>query len=307
MTASDRSSSAAAREVIDCHVHVVPWEVMTEGARRLLEKGRDAQRLADLRQLSREPARLVERMDAAGISRVGIVGYVSPDVMGYPREINDWIAAYVAAAPDRFFGYGSVHPRFTDDPAADMDHVLGRLRLAAIKVHPSHQLYAPNEYLYGLEALRVVYAKAEAYGVPVAVHTGTSTFPQARNRLADPLLVEDVAVDFPRLKLLLAHAGRPFWTEQAFFLVRRFPQVFLDVSGIPARHVLTRYLPRLGDIADKALYGSDWAGPGVPDLAEVAQAFRALPLEPAALEAILAGNARRVFEFDGASGRADPP
>ena len=54
-------------------------------------------------------------------------------------------------------------------------------------------------------------------------------------------------------------------------LVRRFPQVFLDVSGIPARHVLTRYLPRLGDIADKALYGSDWAGPGVPDLAEVAR------------------------------------
>ncbi|MFN2433144.1 MAG: amidohydrolase family protein [Gemmatimonadota bacterium] len=283
---------------MDCHVHVLPWEVMTAGAKRLIEKGRDADRLTALREISRDPARLVERMDAAGVSRLGIVGYVSPDVMGYPREINDWIAAYVAAAPERLFGYGSVHPRFTDDPAGDMDRVLGDLRLAAIKVHPSHQLYAPNAYLEGLEALRVVYQKAEAYGAPVAVHTGTSTFPLARNRFAEPLLVEDVAIDFPRLTLLLAHGGRPFWTEQAFFLVRRFPNVHLDVSGIPPRHLLTRYFPRLEAIADKVLYGSDWAGPGVPDFAELAEACRALPLEPAKLEGVLAGNARRLFRLD---------
>jgi predicted TIM-barrel fold metal-dependent hydrolase len=294
----DGEPPASRAEVIDCHVHVLPWAVLSPGAKALLEKGRGAEGLARLREIAHEPRLLVEMMDAAGITHVGLIGYVSPDVMGYPREINEWIAGYVAAAPDRLFGYGSVHPRFTRDPAGDMDHVLGELGLAAVKVHPSHQLYAPNAYLDGLRELAVVYEKASEYGVPVAVHTGTSTFPKARNRLADPLLVEDVAIDFPDLRLVLAHGGRPFWTEQAFFLVRRFAHVFLDVSGIPPRNLLSRYFPRLEAIADKVLYGSDWAGPGVPDFRELADECRALPIGSAPLRAILAGNARALFGLE---------
>ncbi len=284
-------------EVIDCHVHVVPWEVMTPGAKELLQKGRESEELARLREISHEPGLLVEMMDEAGISWMGLIGYVSPDVMGYPREINEWIARYVAARPDRLFGHGSVHPRFTEDPASDMDHVLGDLKLAAVKIHPSHQLVSPNAYRDGDDALRVVYEKACQYGVPVVVHTGTSTFPQARTRLADPLLVEDVAIDFPDLELVLAHGGRPFWTEQAFFLVRRFRNVWMDISGIPPQHLVTRYFPRLEAVAEKTLYGSDWAGPGVPHFARIAEACRALPLERGKLAAILAGNARRLYRL----------
>ncbi|HEY7530357.1 MAG TPA: amidohydrolase family protein [Gemmatimonadota bacterium] len=302
----DAQPAAGRAEVIDCHVHVLPWAVLSAGAKALLEKGRGSEGLARLREIAHEPRLLVEMMDAAGISHVGLIGYVSPDVMGYPREINEWIAGYVAQAPDRLFGYGSVHPRFTADAAADMDHVLGELGLAAIKVHPSHQLYAPNAYLEGLRALATVYEKASEYGVPVAVHTGTSTFPQARNRLADPLLVEDVAIDFPDLRIVLAHGGRPFWTEQAFFLVRRFEHVHLDISGIPPRNLLSRYFPRLEAIADKVLYGSDWAGPGVPDFRQLADECRALPIERGRLGAILAENARRLFGLR-AEGGSRPP
>jgi predicted TIM-barrel fold metal-dependent hydrolase len=293
----------AALDVIDIHVHVIPWEVMTVGAKALLQKGRNAESLARLREISEEPRLLIDLMDAAGVSRVGLVAYVSPDVMGYPPEINDWIARYVSAAPGRLFGHGSVHPRFSDDPAADMDHVLGTLGLAAIKIHPSHQLFAPNAYRDGLDGLRRIYEKAVEYGAPVVIHTGTSTFPKARTVLADPLLVEDVAIDFPELTLILAHGGRPFWTEQSFFLVRRFPNVYLDVSGIPPQHLLTRYFPRLEAIADKVLYGSDWAGPGVPHFGELAQACRNLPLPDDKLRAILSGNARRVFRLDEETGR----
>jgi predicted TIM-barrel fold metal-dependent hydrolase len=285
-------------EVVDCHIHVLPWDVLSSGAKETLEKGRGAEGLSRLRTLSQEPQMLVEMMDEAGVAVAGIVGYVSPDVMGYPREINDWIATYVSAAPDRLFGYGSVHPRFSQDPAADMDHVLGDLGLRAVKIHPSHQLYAPNAYLQGLDGLRTVYEKASDYGVPVAIHTGTSTFPKARNRFAEPLLIEDVAIDFPELVLLLCHGGRPLWTEQAFFLVRRFPTVYMDISGIPPQHLLSRYFPRLEAIADKTLYGSDWAGPGVPHFGELAAAARELPVEKRRLAAILARNSRKLFRLD---------
>ena len=69
--------------------------------------------------------------------------------------------------------------------------------------------------------------------LPVMIHTGTSIFPGARSRTGEPMAVDDVAVDFPDLTIVIAHGGRPLWMEQAFFLVRRFPNVYMDVSSIP--------------------------------------------------------------------------
>jgi len=103
-----------------------------------------------------------------------------------------------------------------------------------------------------------------------------------------------VAVDFPDLRIVLAHGGRPLWMEQAFFLVRRFPHVFMDVSSIPPKAVL-RYFPRLAEIADKVLYGSDWPSPGVRSMAANARDFQALPLPTDALVKIMETNARTLF------------
>ena len=100
-----------------------------------------------------------------------------------------------------------------------------------LKIHPPHQLFAANAYLDGLEGLGQVYATAEQAGRPVMIHTGTSIFPGARNRFADPMAVDDVAVDFPKLKIILAHAGRPLYMETAVFLVRRHPNVHTRPLG----------------------------------------------------------------------------
>jgi hypothetical protein len=126
------------------------------------------------------------------------------------------------------------------------------------------------------------------------IHTGTSIFPGARSRLGEPLAVDDVAVDFPELTIILAHGGRPLWMDQAFFLVRRFPRVYLDVSSIPPGNIL-RYFPRLPEIADKVLYGSDWPAPGVRGMSENLRAFQALGLPPDLLKKILEDNPARVF------------
>ena len=76
-------------------------------------------------------------------------------------------------------------------------------------------------------------------------HTGTSIFPGARNTYGDPIYVDDVAVDFPKMKILLAHGGRPLWMHTAFFLLRRHANVFLDISGIPPKSLLN-YFPAPG-------------------------------------------------------------
>ncbi len=146
-----------------------------------------------------------------------------------------------------------------------------------IKIHPPHQLLFPNDYLNGVKELEIIYRAAEANGVPVMFHTGTSIFPGARNKYGDPMYVDDVAIDFPKLKILLAHGGRPLWMQTAFFLIRRHPNVFLDISGIPPKTLL-KYFPRLEEIASKTLFGTDWPGPGVPDIKKNLDEFRTLPL-----------------------------
>jgi predicted TIM-barrel fold metal-dependent hydrolase len=125
-------------------------------------------------------------------------------------------------------------------------------------------------------------------------HTGTSIFPGARNKYGDPMYVDDVAVDFPKLKILLAHGGRPLWMENAFFLIRRHPNVFLDISGIPPKSLL-KYFPRLEEIAAKTLFGTDWPGPGVPDMKQNLDDFCELPLTDKSREQVLSKTALQIW------------
>jgi predicted TIM-barrel fold metal-dependent hydrolase len=126
------------------------------------------------------------------------------------------------------------------------------------------------------------------------IHTGTSVFPGARNTYADPMPIDDVAVDFPRLTLLLAHAGRPLHSGTAFFLARRHPRIWLDLSGIPPKRLL-EYVPRLVDLADRSVWGTDWPGPGVPDMRRNVEEFLELGLPEEISRSILHENSLRLF------------
>jgi predicted TIM-barrel fold metal-dependent hydrolase len=163
-----------------------------------------------------------------------------------------------------------------------------------IKIHPPHQLLYPNDYLNGVRELEMLYRAAEREGIPVMIHTGTSIFPGARNKYADPIHLDDVALDFPKLKIIMAHGGRPLWMDTAFFLIRRHRNLYLDISSIPPVSLL-QYFPRLEAIADQTLFGTDWPGPGVPDIKRNLDDFRSLPLSPEASEKILSRTALTIW------------
>jgi predicted TIM-barrel fold metal-dependent hydrolase len=238
---------------------------------------------------ARSPKLFLKYMDAAGIDRAVLINYVAPEVIGFTPAVNEWIAGYVKEDPKRLIPCGSIHPRHTQNVMADMEQII-RLGIRLIKIHPPHQLIYPNDYLHGLKELEIIYRAAEANGIPVMFHTGTSIFPGARNRYGDPIYVDDVAVDFPNLKILLAHGGRPLWMDTAFFLVRRHENVYLDISGIPPKTLL-RYFPRLEEIAEKTLFGTDWPGPGVLDIKRNLDDFKTLPLRDETKKRILETNA----------------
>jgi hypothetical protein len=130
--------------------------------------------------------------------------------------------------------------------------------------------------------------------MPVMIHTGTSIFPGARNLHAQPMLCDDVSIDYPNLVVILAHGGRPLWMNEAFFLVRRHKNMYMDISGIPPQKLM-EYFPRIDDIAHKVLWGTDWPGPGVPEIKGNIEKFNALPIGEDAKRKILYDNAAQLF------------
>ena len=280
-----------AMAITDAHIHVQPWWELKPAVYDVMVRGRAD--VDELQKIMKSPEHLLRRLDADGIERAVLVNYPSPDLMGFTHRVNDYVAEYCQAAPDRLVPMGGVHPRFVEDAGAEVRRVAER-GVRALKVHPPHMQFAPNAYLQGLDGLRAVYEEAQRLRMPVMIHTGTSIFPGARSRTGEPMAVDDVAIDFPDLTIVIAHGGRPLWMEQAFFLVRRFPRVYMDVSSIPPRSVL-KYFPRLAEIADKVLYGSDWPAPGVKSMGDNLRAFRSLDLPAEAFRKILEENPARVF------------
>jgi predicted TIM-barrel fold metal-dependent hydrolase len=247
----------------------------------------------EIEEYCRSPKAFLKYLDLCGVDRAVLINYVAPEVIGFTSAVNSFVVDYTKHDPKRLIPCGSLHPRHTSNIMADVEQLL-KLGIRMIKIHPPHQLLYPNDYLKGVNELEIIYRAAEANGIPVMFHTGTSIFPGARNKYGDPIYIDDVAIDFPRLKILLAHGGRPLWMDTAFFLVRRHENVYLDISGIPPKSLL-KYFPRLGEIAHKTLFGTDWPGPGVPDIKTNLDQFNALPLGPDTRQQIVSKTAASLW------------
>jgi uncharacterized protein len=241
------------------------------------------------------PAGIRRYLQQNGIDWAVGLAEVSPLATGWVS--NEYVGELCAAAnalPDpaigprgRLLPFASLNPFVVNDMAAELSRLVAEYGFRGIKVYPVyHHHYANDARMYPL------YARCQELQLPVLVHTGSSVFPGARIKYGDPLALDDVAVDFPDLAILLAHSGRPFWYEQAFWMARRHPNVYLEISGLPAKKLLD-YFPRLEMLAHKVVYGSDW--PGNPDLRRNPQAVRRLPIPVAVQQAILYGNGARIL------------
>ena len=278
--------------VFDVHVHVQPWAMMKPEILSLLDASHE-----DAKEVVSSADALLRFLDEHGVDRACCINYVSPDVMGCTREVNDWITRFTKGHRDRLVAVGSVNPLHEKNVRDEIRRVLD-LGIGLIKIHPPHQLFSANAYRGDLPQLAEVYRECEARGAPVMFHTGTSIFPRARNVYADPMAIDDVAVDFPNLTIILAHSGRPLYGETATFLARRHRNVHLELSGIPPKSLL-KYVPRLVDFADKALWGTDWPSPGVTSMKKNIADFRSLGLGESVERKILWENASRIFRASG--------
>lgn len=276
--------------ITDCHIHIHPWRDMRPDVVALMRQGENVELLEAVMY---DPGLLLAIMDEDGIDRVGLVNYPAPEVMGTDLKTMLHAARYAEHAPDRMLWYAGVHPRHTTDPAGDVDALI-EMGMRMLKVHPNHQALPANAYADGLDAQAAIYRRCEERGIPVLIHTGTSVFPRARCKYGNPLEIDDVAIDFPDLRIVLAHGGRPFWMREAFFVLRRHANVWLDLSGIPPRSLL-EWFPKLAELERKLLWGSDWPSPGVTRMRKNVDQFLALPLPESLTRAALETNPERLL------------
>ncbi len=284
-------------KVIDAHIHLLPGKILSGSALSLMRGFFHVDPDFYLK-IAKSPDELVKYLDSHDIEVVAIMSYPAPDVMGWGDEAVEAVGEYTSSHSDRLLFFCSVHPRFEKHPVERLENLYSKYDVKGIKLHPAHQLFKPNAYLPeegGLRTLEEIYQFAIDHNLPVVFHTGTSVFPKARNKYGDPIFLDDVATDFPKLKIIMSHGGRPIWMKTAIFLLRRHPNITLDISSIPPKK-LTEYFPNIEKLADRSMFGSDWPGPGVPTIHGNIEQILKTEISNQAKEKILLKTASRILK-----------
>ena len=133
---------------------------------------------------------------------------------------------------DCLIPFCSINPFLVADLGGELQRHVTEMGFRGLKLYPTYQHFYPNA-----NRLYPLYAKAEELGVPVMLHTGSSIFRGARIKYGDPLYLDDVAVDFPDLALVMAHSGRGFWYDRAYFLAKLHANLHMEISGLPPQRL----------------------------------------------------------------------
>jgi len=167
---------------------------------------------------------------------------------------NDRIAQYVAKHPEKLIGFTCIDPH---EPGymEELERTLSMREFRGLKLAPIYQNYHPMD-----ERMQPVYAYCEQRGIPILIHQGT-TFPRrAPLKFSLPIQIEDVALAYPELRIVIAHLGHP-WVEDTIVLIRKQPNVYSDLSALyyrPWQYYNAMVLAQEYGVMHKLFLGSDY-------------------------------------------------
>ncbi|RJP17989.1 MAG: amidohydrolase [Deltaproteobacteria bacterium] len=231
-----------------------------------------------------DPGAFEELLAAEGVDHACVLAELSHATTGLctNEQVRDF-----CKGRRRLIPFCDLNPRIYTDLGEELRRKVGGEGFRGVKLYPSYQHYYPND-----PRMYPLYHAAQELGVPVMFHSGSSVFRGTRLKFADPIHLDDVAVDFPALNLVMAHSGRGFWYDRASFLAKLHPNMYMELSGLPPSKLLN-YFPELARLTEKAIFGSDW--PGMPWIRRNIDAIAGLPLPAEGVERILGGNAARLL------------
>jgi uncharacterized protein len=193
--------------------------------------------------------------------KIGCVVFpVDEKLTGKPQISNEKVAEFAAEHSDIMIAFASLDPTRGAAAVEEAKRLVASGGIKGLKLHPPlQQFFANDKIAYPLYA---VFAEA---GLPVLFHTGHSGIGTGmpggggvRLKYGNPMHVDDVAVDFPTLKIILAHPSFP-WQDEAISVCLHKPTVYIDLSGWSPKYfppILIQYANTL--LKHKMLFGSDY-------------------------------------------------
>jgi len=231
--------------MVDCHTHLWKAEDWSEEMEREATIARGAPAQIDIAEADHWAA-------MAAVDRAIVFGFHSRHLgLVVP---NERVRAYVAQHPEKLIGFACLDPH---EPGMidEMERCFLRDGFRGLKLAPIYQNYHPMD-----PRMQPVYAFCQRHAIPVLIHQGT-TFPRrAPLKYALPIQVEDIALEYPDLKIVIAHMGHP-WVEDAVVLIRKQPNVFSDISALyyrPWQFYNALMLAQEYGCGHKLLMGSDY-------------------------------------------------
>ena len=244
---------------IDVHTHA---KVPAEGSEDPLTR---AQRL--------EASRLFKTEIDSAVTAEGVAAYYRERKMmavifpvdseagtGEVPVSNEEIAEAAAAHPDVLIPFASIDPWKGKAGARQARRLVEMHGIRGFKFHPNMQAFYPNDrHAYPL------YEAIEEAGLPALFHTGQSGIGlgqhaggDIRLKYSNPIYVDDVAVDFPDMPIVLAHPSMP-WQDEAIAVAIHKPQVYIDLSGWSPRYFPPQLVQHANTLLKhKVLFGSDF-------------------------------------------------
>jgi predicted TIM-barrel fold metal-dependent hydrolase len=181
-------------------------------------------------------------------------------VTGRHAVPNEEIAEVAAANSDVLIPFASVDPNKGAQAVEEARRLIREHSIKGFKFHPNVQGFYPND-----RAFYPLYEVVAEAGLPALFHTGHSGIGAGlpggggiRLKYSNPMYVDDVAVDFPELTIVLAHPSFP-WQDEAISVALHKEQVYIDLSGWSPKYFppqLVRYANTL--LRDRVLFGSDY-------------------------------------------------
>ena len=213
---------------------------------------------------------------------------------GYRRYRNEEVAELAALHSDILIPFASIDPAKGKLGAREARRLVADFGIRGFKFHPTMQGFYPND-----RSAYVLYEAIAEVGVPALFHTGQTGVGAGmpggngmRLRYSNPIYLDDVAVDFPEMPIILAHPSFP-WQEEALSVATHKPNVYVDLSGWSPRYfpkILVQYANSI--LRRKMLFGSDW--PMITPERWLAD-FEQIEIKPEIRPLILKENAARLL------------
>lgn len=271
-------------KVIDFHIHIGkkgdwrPWvlDYLSKNNPNLFQNFENIM----------NPNGLEDYLDYEGINYAVILAEDSPLTTGIVS--NDYVYNFCKNR-NKFISFASFNPITTKNPKKIIDKLVKNMDFRGLKFYPPYQHFYPNDHKF-----YPIYEKALEFNIPIMFHTGSSVYKNSKIKYGDPLHLDEVASDFPELKIIMAHSGRGFWYDIAFFLSKIHKNLYMEISGLPPQKLL-QYFPNLENNKNKVIFGSDW--PSVKSIKKNIESICSLSLKQITLEKIFYENAKKILKL----------